>query len=1012
METKFYDESQARRFLATAIAWPDGQINGIFNVVTKAPPSAGFKSPLWRHTGVTTIDDAIRAINHSINKGGATDIYGWMALGNTNAVPLSARPGSWYKGNRLAENAVWFKSIFLDVDFGEKKHYKTLAEAQAALDAFIVNANLPKPNIVVSSGHGFHCHWTTTEPIAADRWQMLSSRLLGAVMQHGLHCDTQVTIDRARILRIPGTWNNKYPDSPVKVELIREEDSFFVDRLEARLAGYQPHVAPASAGKSTRPEGAENLANKGPYTGDEQLAEGVETTKLEVDIEAAVPECPLISDALDTAGANHANPLWHQMVWMASFCQDGREVAHQLSSGHASYSEEECDREYDRVLKTRENRPELGWTSCQKFHDNGGDGICRGCPHLAEGKSPFNFLTFESKTAEPEPPPDVLVGLTIGDGELFLPDGFIRDNEKRICEVVQPDPDDENGQVENVPISDNKIHAGYLTDRPKTLHFTYTSLANSGKFIPDRASLELRLIAKSGDMCAHLASQGFMVHAGRAKATGSFLVGWVEELKKAQEGIYFNDISFGWVERDNRIAGFAYDCINWAPVPWPAPAPKLEYYKPQGDLDVWKAATKLVTSQKRPELEILLAVAFAAPLVRLLGDTAKGIQIFAWSKDSGVTKTAALTVAAAVWGHPVLTMNAANDTTNAVDKKMGDLRHLPVLWDEFKTSEDTDAFIMQIFRASGGKGKSRLSSDTSYRAVGSWATILACASNAPMLDRIYRAVGRTNAGLLRVFEYEIVTDQSRMTMANEAKTMLLALESNYGKAGEAYAKWLGENFDRVIEDLRDFRNKLDKSLDNPAQERFWSATTTVLVKGAEYAKKLGLVDFDERAMLLFCLKLVATMREATGRQPEPTKHVNDLKELLTAYRADLQQYETVRFESVYTSSAPGRPKHAYKPYQYNPSNLRVFSICESDLDDVIRFTATSLTDWLTDRRKYRDPFGEYGHAEIIKAMENLLGAKVYQQGRLAPGFDKDIAGKQKIVEISTALHPDLKSTFK
>jgi hypothetical protein len=993
MQTALHDVGQARRFLALALPWPDETITGVFNVVTKAPPKGDRKTPFWNHIGVRSIDDAIAAILHQINKRNATDIYGWMALGNiATAEPINAkRPDSWTKGNRLAENAVWFKSIFLDIDSGPAKTYKTLPDARAAFDDFLSHAKLPKPNVIVASGHGFHCHWTLQEPILVGKWQELSGRLIGAVEQHKLSVDTEVTLDRARILRVPGTWNNKDPDHPVKVELIHEDGPFFLQALERALAPYQPSLGTPHTPKGAASPLPPGMTPRAPLSGGPEMAAGVEQPHIEIWIDEVANECPLIADTLATNGRDQANPLWHQMVWMASFCEEGRTVAHDLSSGHATYSEDETDAEFDRVLKTREARPELGWTSCRKFHDAGGEKFCKGCPHLAEDKSPFNF-TFESN---PEIPIDVLDGLSIGDGNLFLPPGYIHHNQL-VCKIVPPD--EEGSPISYDPVFEKQmITAAWLTENPnpKEINFAYVREGNNIAHIHERARCNLNLLSKPAEMAGHFAAQGFMIQ--KPKEAGGLLVPWVEELQKAQDNIYHSSDAFGWIERNNKIAGFAYDGFNWAPKPWPAPWPTLDHYRPQGELSVWKDATKLITSQKRPELE------------RLLGDTARGIQVFAWSRESGVTKTAAMTVAAAVWGHPLLTMNQANDTTNAVDKKMGDLRHLPVLWDEFKTSEDTDAFIMHIFRASSGKGKSRLTSETGYRPVGSWATIIACASNAPMLDRVYQAVGRTAAGALRVFEYEIVSDKKRMTMATEAKTMLLALETNYGHAGRVYAKWLGENFEAITEELNQFRSTLERELDNPAQERFWSATTTVLVKGAEFARRLGLVDFDTRAIASFCLKLVSNMRGDAGRMIlDPINNIKDLKDVLNAFRGDLQHDQMIRFESVPTG--PGRQAFAYKPFQYNVNNLRRFSICESDKEDLIRFTVRSLADWLIVRKRQNDPIGEYGSNEIAKAMERLLGAVVKHQRHLAPGHPKD-PGKGTVIEISTALHPDLKATF-
>jgi hypothetical protein len=354
-------------------------------------------------------------------------------------------------------------------------------------------------------------------------------------------------------------------------------------------------------------------------------------------------------------------------------------------------------------------------------------------------------------------------------------------------------------------------------------------------------------------------------------------------------------------------------------------------------------------------------------------------------------------------------MLASDDTNNVVDKKMGDLKNLPLIWDEFKTASQTDNFINMIFRASGGKGKARLSSDVSYRAVGNWSTILVCASNAPMLDRVYKEVGRTNAGALRVFEYEIAPNVTGMIEQNAAAAILDPIKLNYGNAGRIYAKWLGENVEAIRDDLHKFRRALVVGLENPAQERFWSAAVTILVKGAQYAKQLGLVDFHPHDMLKFCKDLVGSMRTETFSMTNPLESVGDLKGLLTSFRADMLGQHTIKFDQIFT--AKGRPPaNFYQPKQYNAVALRTFEVTESDRDNFIRFTHKALSDWLAGRKLRGDSFGAYSANEIAKALEKKLGARILHQGRLAPGFDKDV-GEQKIIEISTLAHPDLKSTF-
>ena len=43
-----------------------------------------------------------------------------------------------------------------------------------------------------------------TRALTREEWQPLANALAQAAKQHGLKCDTQCTIDSARVLRVPG----------------------------------------------------------------------------------------------------------------------------------------------------------------------------------------------------------------------------------------------------------------------------------------------------------------------------------------------------------------------------------------------------------------------------------------------------------------------------------------------------------------------------------------------------------------------------------------------------------------------------------------------------------------------------------------------------------------------------------------------------------------------------------------------------------------------------------------
>jgi hypothetical protein len=148
------------------------------------------------------------------------------------------------EADRKRLNATALRAIWLDIDVGPKKPYKTSGEALAALDKFLKDTGLPKPSAMVASGSGgFHAYWFSKTPLIPGVWQMYADALKALALQHGLHIDAGCTTDAARVLRVPGTLNWK-TDPPNEVKLVRLKDDYDLSTFKA-LQGVAP--APGSA---------------------------------------------------------------------------------------------------------------------------------------------------------------------------------------------------------------------------------------------------------------------------------------------------------------------------------------------------------------------------------------------------------------------------------------------------------------------------------------------------------------------------------------------------------------------------------------------------------------------------------------------------------------------------------------------------------------------------------------------------------------------------------------------
>ncbi len=81
------------------------------------------------------------------------------------------------------------------------------AEAREVLDAF-----RPAPTWVIRTGGGWHCYWQLREPVPADDAFEARLKRLAAVLRAD-----PAAAEKARVLRVPASWNHKYADAQVEI---------------------------------------------------------------------------------------------------------------------------------------------------------------------------------------------------------------------------------------------------------------------------------------------------------------------------------------------------------------------------------------------------------------------------------------------------------------------------------------------------------------------------------------------------------------------------------------------------------------------------------------------------------------------------------------------------------------------------------------------------------------------------------------------------------------------------
>jgi len=883
--------------------------------VPNEPPKNG-KLP-WSGRAIRDTKDVVYALGLATKAGSnARDVYACMSMQSDAMARTSAKGFKWNAPIRLAENAISLKSLFLDIDIKDGPNgYASWDELVSALAMFLYKTGIPKPTMMVNSGGGVHVYWVMDRALTRDEWVPLAASLVEATRQHGLRCDTQCTIDAARVLRIPDTMNWK-TDEPRRVHIIGRplDFDYSVDRMRTALAPFVPSSLPSiSSTLIDRELFPTRVFSEGQDA--DELGVGLDDLRPAPELGDILNQCAFLATAVATGGRDYNQPLWNLTTLIATFTKGGRDDAHKMACGHAEYTTLSTDELFDRKSREKAERG-LGWPSCAAISSAGAT-ACNGCAFRAHGKSPLNFeqrpapaaagqgnaggnATF-SGTVQATPTGfggALAVTTPQSNGQQLLagslsaaaappqtqdlPPGYTRDVNGVVLRYIT-DPNNPGANTTQA-MCDYPMMDAWLQDSPRVLHFD--SIVDRNKVTQIDLPLE---VTATAEMRKVLQAQGLMLPT-KDTGIGEFFVAWVNQLQKIKDSVHSSP--FGWLNRAGNIDGFVFGDKLWTPSgsepAATANAVLAQRYRPKGSDVHWLDAAKLVCGTGRPDLEAIVASAFAAPLVQFTGH--KGALMSAFSRESGIGKTTAVTIAQAVWGNPVKGIQGLNDTENAVMGIVGEIKSLPLYWDELKTDQDTKKFVKMTFQISSGKGKSRMNSKAELREPGDWQTLVISASNESLIDHVVSQTNTTAAGLMRIFEYKVAPPSSAGRVSTSDATIRLSkLNNNYGHVGLRYAQFLGANHTQISVDMAALAQQIEKETKADQEERFWVSVVACILLGARYANQIGYAVFDEAALKSFMYNALNEMRNHRKNQTVDLDQSINVSAVLNRFFNDIKK---------------------------------------------------------------------------------------------------------------------------
>jgi hypothetical protein len=876
-----------------------------------------------------TIDSALKDLAYWVQR----DVDTYMCLSATETATLN---GNRYSiAVRKSEKVIGTKALWMDMDVKEDG-YASPNELKQALSKFM--GEFLSPTLIVKSGGkgGMHIYWICNEFILPDTFDKLSKALAALAREKGVKFDSACTVDRVRVLRVPGTYNFKH-GTPDPVEIFYDKGRIYtLEELETKLS-----VVTNVSDDDEPDDVLQQPKNEYPPS----------------DIDRVATVCPFVAKSLEDGGTNHnKETLWTYTIMLASYCANAKETAIRFSDKHPAYREEDVVAKLQYHIDDHKARPKVGPPKCETFNSNGA-AECKTCPHLKLKRSPLNVPGAVSAANFKQP----------STNNSDLPPGYFRGKDQHIY-TEKAKKVDGILEKQTIKVFPYPIKTGSAWGEPNCndyhMHFiTYEEGSKEKEII-----LPYSLTSGDEPFKRTMAQQGIAL-PWYTKDTREAFVSYQEMLRSRAGGMVRGE-PVGWTMKNGEFDGFSFDGQSFSPNSH-CVVPKLkgallQNYSPMGSPQPWIEIAQVITEQQRPGLDVVLLSGFAAPLVPMTGHS--GIILGCYSSETGIGKSTSLETSTAIWGHPVNSRCGLNDTINMAMNKAGAIRHLPLNWDEVKTKQQFGNLASIIFQMTEGREKGRLNRASAAMDMKDFQTMLTYAANSSVLDAVQESTKGTSAGVVRDFEFRIPTYQLKSSYTTgEVQNMLHKLKTNYGMVGLEYAKYLGENGRTIHKNVMDLQNVLEKKFNVGRDERYWAAAMAVILCAAKIVNDLKYASIDINALYGFLVKEFVRMRNKKDRSPTDYTKEDALISVLAQYLSINRANNTIILNELWTTA--GRPPIGKIEIEgrgtSRENQLREVNVAIGREDKRIRFTDSSLSHFCRER--------DIPTSAIREGLRNILG---------------------------------------
>lgn len=753
------------------------------------------------------------------------------------------------EAGRTAENTLQLKSFWIDLDF---KQYKSSDEITTDIQKVI--DRIGPPTFIVNSGGGLHLYWAFDCAIDTNEWEPLAVAFQATWQDLGVLADP-VSIDAARVLRLPGTHNRKPEyDAPRLVHIInstgRTYDPYDLAEhfVEVPVHG---HFIPLARGLQVPPILRHSF---------DDLTDGMEHR--DSHFGPILDKCAQVQFAWQNPD-DVIEPVWYAVLQLVRHTVDGEAHAHAISEGHHDYTEQATDKKLA-ALEAKD----VGPTTCDRFRALH-PAVCQGCPHKVT--SPIVLGHEDAPPPSPEPEIKMVEHTPTPTGEVKVVEHTLRP-----AAIIPADSGFDydagyiyrrvrgsDGEYSNIAIFHGFIYPERLeTDAHNNYETTIKLYVQSADQPPRRIHIPNKALADKRGLSNELKGKGVNFMAKNAGHLLDLLEVMVGDLESRRENSPVIN-QMGWQDDGSFVIGTTGYRQGVEPEPDLPALPPIRHtaplFEPAGTLEGWKRVAEVYN---RPGGEVYqFALCYGAAGLLLPDTTHSGVVLSLYSRESGQGKTTVGYGALSWWGNPERLKSQASDTNNALYNKASRSKNLPIVIDEI-TEKPVREFSDVVYHMSLGREKERLASDATPRqTLPPWTLPVITTSNVAIKPMLQDHRGDAQGMFARIFEVSLSGPFAASATPDDKDILRDGFTRNYGLAGPVLLRYVLENREAIERARRQFARVLNEASGGNNAHRFWVASCSAALTVAAAARSCGLLNYDLQALSNWAVRMITTQHQ-------------------------------------------------------------------------------------------------------------------------------------------------------